>query len=388
MKAYRFLLIAAIVVAAAAGCRKHVRPERQSGGEGNGQEQQGGGREQQVVTLKENKTWSIEYGGRQTVQGAKVEVINIADVPSNTLYLVSLINRDNYATYEGDLKAFMQAELEYALQYGDDYIYTGSPQTILFDPFRHGTWYAFIIALDSDKNITGEYAYKKFEVEEEEPTEDYLKWIGDWTATDGRYVYNLQVTSLESNFMYRVDGWEVFNGAQVQMDLEYLETYYDPNGCMYFVSQFIQSYEDEDNNNVVMEECFLGEVDYDGILHSQGIYLVPDEGLDLACATFKGDGTAVIEPCIVKTDIDGEEFEAPFYDMKYFAWNTSEKQWYHYNDETIGFPITMTMQVKSSAPASIGRRGVSKVTSEEKALRGKLHKAKTQRAASSAVRVK
>lgn len=385
MKAYRFLLIAAIVVAAAAGCRKHERPQRQNGGEGNGQEQQGGGREQQVVTLKENKTWSIEYGGRQTVQGAKVEVINVSDVPSNTLYLVSVINRENYSTYEGDLKAFMQAELEYALQFGNDYIYTGSPETILFDPFRHGTWYAFIIALDSEKNITGEYAYKKFEVEEEEPTEDFLKWIGDWSATDGKFVYNLKVSNLEANFMYRVDGWEVFTGAQEQMTYEYLETFYD-GGSMYFVSQFIQSYEDEGNNNVTMEECFLGEVDYDGILHSQGIYLITDEGLDLACATLKGENSAVIEPCMVTTNIEGEEFEAPFYDMKYFAWNTSDKQWYHYNDETMGFPVSMTRVANNPAPTSIGRRGVAKVTAE-KALRGKLYKAKTQRA-TSAVRVK
>ena len=383
MKAYRFLLIAAIAVAAAASCHKQDRPQRQNGGENGGQEQ-GGGREQQVITLKENKTWSIEYGGRQTRQGAKVEVINVSNVPANTLYLVSVINRENYSTYEGDLKSFMEAELEYALQFGNDYIYTGSPVEILFDPFRHGTWYAFIIALDSDKKITGEYAYKKFEVEEEEPTEDFLKWVGDWTATDGKFTYNLKISSLEANFMYRVDGWEVFPEAQEQMTYEYLETFYD-GGSMYFVSQFIQSYEDTGNNNVTMEECFLGEVDYDGILHPQGVYLITDEGLDLACATLKGQDSAVIEPCTVQTNIDGEEYEAPFYDMKYFAWNTSDKQWYHYNDETIGFPVTMTRAANNAAPA-IARRGVAKANAD-KALRGKVYKAKTQRA-SAAVRVK
>jgi hypothetical protein len=377
MKAYRFLLMAAIAVAAVSGCRKHDRPQRQNPG-GGGDDN---GREQQVVTLKENKTWSIEYGGRQTVQGAKVEVINVSNVPSNTLYLVSVINRENYGTYEGNLKEFMEAELANA----GDYIYTGSPETILFDPFRHGTWYAFIIAIDSDKKITGEYAYKKFEVEEEEPTEDFLKWVGNWTATDGKFTYNLQVSSLEANFMYRVDGWEVFPQAQVQMNLEYLETFYD-GGRMYFVSQFIQSYEDEDNNNALMEECFLGEVDYDGILHPQGLYLITDEGLDLACATLKGDDAAVIDPCVVQTNIDGEEFEAPFHDMKYFAWNNSDKQWYHYNDEVMGFPVTLTRAAANTVPKVIGRRGIVKEDAG-KALRGKVHKEKTQRA-SAAILVK
>lgn len=377
MKAYRFLLMAAIAVAAVSGCRKHDRPQRQNPG-GGGDDN---GREQQVVTLKENKTWSIEYGGRQTVQGAKVEVINVSNVPSNTLYLVSVINRENYGTYEGNLKEFMEAELANA----GDYIYTGSPETILFDPFRHGTWYAFIIAIDSDKKITGEYAYKKFEVEEEEPTEDFLKWVGNWTATDGKFTYNLQVSSLEANFMYRVDGWEVFPQAQVQMNLEYLETFYD-GGRMYFVSQFIQSYEDEDNNNALMEECFLGEVDYDGILHPQGLYLITDEGLDLACATLKGDDAAVIDPCVVQTNIDGEEFEAPFHDMKYFAWNNSDKQWYHYNNEVMGFPVTLTRAAANTVPKVIGRRGIVKEDAG-KALRGKVHKEKTQRA-SAAILVK
>lgn len=377
MKAYRFLLMAAIAVAAVSGCRKHDRPQRQNPG-GGGDDN---GREQQVVTLKENKTWSIEYGGRQTVQGAKVEVINVSNVPSNTLYLVSVINRENYGTYEGNLKEFMEAELANA----GDYIYTGSPETILFDPFRHGTWYAFIIAIDSDKKITGEYAYKKFEVEEEEPTEDFLKWVGNWTATDGKFTYNLQVSSLEANFMYRVDGWEVFPQAQVQMNLEYIETFYD-GGRMYFVSQFIQSYEDEDNNNALMEECFLGEVDYDGILHPQGLYLITDEGLDLACATLKGDDAAVIDPCVVQTNIDGEEFEAPFHDMKYFAWNNSDKQWYHYNNEVMGFPVTLTRAAANTVPKVIGRRGIVKEDAG-KALRGKVHKEKTQRA-SAAILVK
>ena len=198
MRAYRLLLIAAIAVTAVAGCRKHERPERQNPGEGGSQEQ---GREQQVVTLKENKTWSIEYGGRQLVQGTKVEIINVTKVPANTLYLVSVINRENYSTYEGKLKEFLEAELEYAVQ--NDYIYSGD-QTIQFDPFRHGTWYAFIIGIDSDKKLTGEYAYLKFTVEEEEPTEDYLKWIGNWTATDGKFTYNLKVSQLEANFIYRV----------------------------------------------------------------------------------------------------------------------------------------------------------------------------------------
>lgn len=378
MRAYRFLLIAAIAVTAVAGCRKHERPERQNPGEGGNQEQ---GREQQVVTLKENKTWSIEYGGRQLVQGTKVEIINVTKVPANTLYLVSVINRENYSTYEGKLKEFLEAELEYAVQ--NDYIYSGD-QTIQFDPFRHGTWYAFIIGIDSDKKLTGEYAYLKFTVEEEEPTEDYLKWIGNWTATDGKFTYNLKVSQLEANFIYRVDGWEVFDGADVEMNLEYLETFYD-GGDMYFTSQYITSYEDTDLNGVVVDECFLGEIDYDGILFPQGLYMITDENIDLACASLSGEDKAVIQPCAVTAVMSdnekSEDFDTVFHDMKYFYWNTSTSVWYAYNDmETMGFPVTMTRASDNPAPNAIGRRGLATSKNATRALRGNVHKAKTQRA--------
>ena len=378
MKAYRFLLIAAIAVAAAASCRKQDRPQRQNEGEG-GQEQ---GREQTVFTLRENKTWSIEYGGRETVQGAKVEVINVSNVPANTLYLVSVINRDNYSTYDGKLKDFMEAELAAA----GEYIYSGSPETIYFDPFRSGTWYAFIIAIDSDKKLTGEYAYKKFEVAKEEPTEDYLKWVGNWTATDGTITYNLKVSTLEPNFIYQVDGWEVFDGANVPMDLEYLETFYD-GGNMYFTAQYITTYEDEDLNGVSVDECFLGEIDYDGILSSQGLYLITDENIDLACARFTGEDSAKISPCEITAVIGEEEFDTVFYDMKYFYWNSQTGVWYAYNDmRTMLFPVVMTRAAEGPAPATIGRRGISK-EAPVKALRGKVHQPKTQRA-TNVVRVK
>lgn len=392
MKAYRFLLIAATVAAAAVSCHKQDRPQRQSGG-GNDDQQ---GREQQVVTLKENATWSIDYGGRQTIKennvDKTVEVIEVSNVPANTLYLVSVINQPNLASYNGDYKSFFDNELE---AWGE-YVYTG-PETIYFDPLRHGQWYAFIIAIDSDNKLTGEYAYRKFTIDEEEPTEGFLKWIGNWAVTDGRITYNLKVTSQEANFVYRVDGWEVFEGAIEQMDKEYLETFYD-NGDMYFISQYITTYT-EDGEDV--DECFLGEIYFDEIQEgvSMDWYIITDENIDLACARLKGDDSAVLNPCRITAVMGNKDFETEFYDMKYFHWS-SKTGWVHYNDpqemghEALTFkdpdtkilqPVTMTRVEESPAPTAIGRRG--NVREEgAKALRGRVHKAKTQRA--TAIRAK
>lgn len=377
MKAYRFLFVVAIAIAALSGCRKHDRPDRQHPG-GGSNEGDGNGHttEQTIFQLKENKNWVISYGGKDVRDGAKVEVINIDNVPANIIYIVSVINRDNYDTYKGNVESFMKNELEAA----GDYIYEGSPEEILFDPFRHGTWYAFIMALDSNHKLTGEYAYSKFTVEEEEPTAEFNKWIGTWTATQGQYAYDLTISSLEANYIYKVEGWETGNYLDEQMNQEYLETFFD-NGRMYFVSQYIQSYEE---NGTTMEECFLGEVDYDGILHEMGLYLIQDEGIDMAYASLEDENNATITPCEVTTDIDGEEFTTNFYDMKYFVWSVGEKAWFHFNDVVATLP--MTMKRVEAAPAGTKAPAVMRGHST-RPLRGKVFVPKEQKKAVRAVKL-
>lgn len=367
----------AIAIAALSGCKKNDRPDRQHPGTGTNEgDNNGHSTEQTIFQLKENKNWTVSYAGKEVRGGAKVEVINIDNVPANVIYIVSVINRDNYETYKGDLESFMKNELEAA----GDYIYEGSPEEILFDPFRHGTWYAFIMALDSDHKLTGEYAYSKFTVEEEEPTAEFNKWIGTWSATQGQYEYNLTISSLEANFIYKVEGWETGKYLDEQMNQEYLETFFD-NGRMYFVSQYIQSYEE---NGTTMEECFLGEVDYDGILHEMGLYLIQDEGLDLAYAAMVDDNNANIIACPVTTDIDGEEFETTFYDMKYFVWSVGEQQWYHFNDQVASLP--MTMKRVEAAPASTKAPAVMR-GHNTRPLRGKVFVPKEQKKAVKAVKL-
>lgn len=377
MKAYRLLFVVAIAIAALSGCRKHDRPDRQHPG-GGSNEGDGNGHttEQTIFQLKENKNWVISYGGKDVRDGAKVEVINIDNVPANIIYIVSVINRDNYDTYKGNVESFMKNELEAA----GDYIYEGSPEEILFDPFRHGTWYAFIMALDSNHKLTGEYAYSKFTVEEEEPTAEFNKWIGTWTATQGQYAYDLTISSLEANYIYKVEGWETGNYLDEQMNQEYLETFFD-NGRMYFVSQYIQSYEE---NGTTMEECFLGEVDYDGILHEMGLYLIQDEGIDMAYASLEDENNATITPCEVTTDIDGEEFTTNFYDMKYFVWSVGEKAWFHFNDVVATLP--MTMKRVETAPAGTKAPAVMRGRST-RPLRGKVFVPKEQKKAVRAVKL-
>lgn len=390
MKARKVLFILAIAMTALTGCRKHIRPERQNpGGSGEGG---GGHHTEQTVTVKENKSWLIEYTGRQILDGETVDAVSTT-VPSNIIYLISVLSLADYTSYENDKLKFMENELNWVMGMDkaeqEKYIYTG-PATIYLNPLVHGDWYAFIIALDSDSKLTGEYAATCFEVKEEAPTQEFLKWVGSWKVS-GRtdrpardVTYILSIESLEANYMYNVSGWETLEKVEagwMQMDQESLITYYD-DGDMYFTSQYIQTYEDEEYNDTV-EEVFLGEIFYKGTHATPGIYIIEEEEKDLAVAKLSEDGkSASLEPAEVNALIgegeEQEEYATVFYDMKYFGWSQKEMGWFVYNEAVAIFPFTMEKiaEVPADTKAPALKRGTY-----NRPLRGKVFVPKDQKKA-------
>ena len=385
MRKLRFLMAAVAVVLAVAGCRKHDRYQRQSGGTDNGTNVVN---PEPKFELRQNDSWTITYEGRKTVGGDRVDVIS-TKVPNNVIYLVSVLSIDDYTSYEGDNEKFMKNELEWVM--GMDkaeqakYIYTG-PQTMNFDPFRHGDWYAFIIAVDSDYKLTGEFNYLCFEVEQEEATEDFNKWLGTWRVsgrTDGRpardVTYLLSVTSEENNMMYRVAGWETLEKEEdgwMQMNQEDIVTFYD-SGDMYFTSQYIQTYPDEEYNDNV-EEVFLGEIYYKGVWDTPGIYIIEEEDRDVACAALSEDGkTAEIKPVDVTAVVGDHDYETEFYDMKYFGWSQNEKSWFVYNENVAVFPLTM--ERVSEVPAPQTKSFLQLRGAKTRMQRGKIHVPRSER---------
>ena len=381
----RILLAALAAVAVLAGCNKIERVGRNSSSGTSGQ----GSGQQTDFDLAFNSSWSVEYSGREYGATGTADIISVSGVPSNLKYLVSVINRENYASYEGDLKAFMRQERKDA---ADDYIYSGGSRNISFDVFRHGTWYAFVMGLDATGNLTGEYTYSKFEVSEEVPTEEYKKWLGSWKvkAPGLGFDYTLTITQQEANYVYRVDGWECYPKDResywkgegfVMMDQEYLETFYD-SGDMYFTSQYIQTYKETNGTNV--DEIFLGEVDYDGILHPQGLYVLYDEGFDLAKAAFGNDGgTATLSPCRVIAVIEGEDFPTSFYQMRYFAIGGGETT--YYNEKVPVFPIQMERSSQASQTSAVRLRSGLESRSP---MRGRLFRPRTGQPQRASVRLR
>ena len=378
MKAESILLAAAIAVSTAVGCGMKLNYPGRQDNNGNSD----GSRDQTVVTPKENKTWAIDYLGRAN----RIDSFEVTNVPDDVTYIVSVVNREQYVQYgEDPLLNFMEGELGYVLgleaagsecQY---FFQGGSPVTVEYDALRHGNWYAFIIGVDINNKLTGEYAYKYFTVKEETATDEYNKWLGKWRVTDNQYTYDLTVTKKEANYIYNVSGWETFppelnNGHYTSVD-EDIETFFD-EGRMFFTSQFIRFIE---NGNADL--MLLGVIDYHGAQHTPGYVLIPDEELDVAYASLTNDTNAKLRTCDqIETDVDGEVYVDNFCGLKFVRvyWNENVFSPYNEDDVFLSFrldsPAKMTKVSNSTA-------SVRKVSAAEtgKALRGKVHREKSRK---------
>ena len=400
MKLYRYLMAAVVMAALFTGCRTRVEPYYPSGNQrpgGNSGQPSTPSTPQTDPELKENTTWQISYEGRKIVEGAYTEKIQVNNIPITQQYLVSVINKANYATYGGDLLAFFKNELAN----NSDHVYVGAPEVIQFSRFRHGTWYAFVIGLDSKKNLTGEYTYCKFNVDEEEPTAEYLSWLGNWTVSDGRISYDIQISKEEANQVYRLDGWEIMKGNSdwFQMDQEYIETFFEPSdGRMYFVSQYIRTYiEDILIDDAEVDELFLGVIDYDGITEEMGLYIVPDEGIDLAYAQQEDEDHVTINPCNITSTVGNDTFDGKFFCMQYVCQEVSNGNWHYYNNDSVSFfdnagsPLQVTM-VRTKGETNVNRSAVMRngkaiLTGEDKPLHGKVYRPRSENRAVKAVKL-
>lgn len=356
-------MILSVLLLTVAGCTKHTVRER-----GNVDIPDSHTVETQ---LQLRSDWTIAYKGRETFtedngRQSRVEHVNVV-CPGAGYYIIRTVLEDDFKDpdiYNSDRKAFFEAEAKYlqedAKTYGEkvtDYMYVEEMQDYLFDRMRMGSYRMFLIGLDATGNITGSYAETTFTLAEETPSEDYLKWIGEWTVGDGTVSYPVSVEQGEANFTYIFRGWETGESISptegTVMDQEYLETSYDfDSGSMYFTSQYLGTYEDNGRN---LDELFLGKVNVTTAkkASNNGIWLLSDEGLDLGVAEMSAEGTSVatISGCGVYAWLGDEEVLTDFISMQYVAgyMDGNEVAYDEYNLNVPGFPLTMSRTRSSVA---------------------------------------
>ena len=349
---FRTIALAAIASLALAGCIKHepyghhTNPGPDNGGH------HGENTEDKLV-LNERSDWSISYVAREDWENddgsvEKVEHFKMA-YKGNGYYIVRMITKENYEdpnVYNKDAAAFFKYESESLIadakkdgvnfwQYEDE-VSTPKITDVFFNRLRSGTWIAFLIELDSKGKATGNYAETTFTLTQEPATDSFSKWLGTWRASNGLMGYDLTISSIENNFIYRIDGWEVGQAAAVDMNLEYLEgEYWADNGFLYIRSQFLGSYDDDNLGTV--DELFMGN-----IFDSNGLKLITDEGIDIAVMVWQGDDKAELQGADVTIMTNNGDFATKFHSIQYYMWAHKDSNWYPYNESVAELPLTMT----------------------------------------------
>ena len=282
---FKTLALAAIASLAITGCIKH-EPYGHRTDQEEGQGGHGGGNTEEKLVLNERSDWSVRYVAREdwVNDDSSVEPVEHFKFAYNGkgYYIVRMVRPDDFKNvYQSDAAAFFQYEAESLLtdakndgvnfwQYTDE-VFDAKISDIYFNRLRSGTWIAFMIELDTNGKVTGSYAEVTFTIQEEAATEAFSKWLGAWRVSNGLVGYDLDISSIDNNFIYRIDGWERGAAVSFQMDQEYLEgEFWAPNGFLYIVSQYLGSYDDTDFGYGTVDELFMGNI-YD----SNGLTVLP-----------------------------------------------------------------------------------------------------------------
>ena len=375
----RTIALAAIAAAALTGCYKHDPVVRPDGGEHQGRPE-----EKEELVLTERSDWTVKYVAREDFVNDFGEVEKVEHFKmgygGRGYYIVRMIRPQDFQdAYGNDAAKFFSYEAECLLEDAkadgvhfyeyDNEVFTSKITDILFNRLRSGTWIAFMIELDPDGKHTGDYAEADFSIQEEEATEAFNQWLGSWIVSNGLMGYELTVSSLDNNYIYRVDGWERGQAAAFQMDQEYLETeFYAPTGFMYFTSQFLGTYDDDNLGTV--DELFMGN-----IFDSGGLTVITDEGLDLAVAVPTETG-AELQALPVTLMTDNGNYETVFDSMQYYMWTHDGGEWIRYNESVPKLPLTMTRNAETRASGTV-------LAKEREATRASIHHAQPKAGRSS-----
>lgn len=340
MRYLSWLAIAAMIVLG--GCSTRIEPYRPSGGGGQG----GGGntpQPQPIVQVTERTDWKVEYKGRVDYKEddgtvSRVEEFFFNYTGDNLFFLVTLSDEDYANFYDSQVKNLIDGEVKdlntRAQNEGKqvsemDNVYTKRIKTLYADIMIHGWYNAFLVELDRNGKATYNYCRADMEVKEEAASPDYLGWLGTWNVSDGYVGYDIQVTAIENNYLYRVDGWETGPAAgstQMDQDDDWIEARLVNDGTLSFFIQFIASYENYES---------LGNVDYMFVgtyVESTGEKVDDWEGWEVAWAENDGNGKTVLCAANTEYEVDGKVYKPHFNGMRYSLYSYKDESWHHFHD--------------------------------------------------------
>lgn len=173
-----------------------------------------------ITEYKVNPAWTVEYTGRQFIGEYEYEnTVTVTSADSNP-YFTTIVEKSRFDST--DKEELLKEELDSFMKFIDEYNAHNEVETTFaswcftgnsIDAFgleSGHTYVAMAIGATPECKLTGLYAYsKEFQPYEEEMTEAYASWIGDWTFTGANGVaFDIKIEKDKSNKTFAMTGWE------------------------------------------------------------------------------------------------------------------------------------------------------------------------------------
>ena len=324
-----------------------------------------------ITDLVESDEWTLSYEGREDGK----ERFGV-QCDENSIYLFDVVDAYYVSNDQGEVEylddyIIMTVELiqtyldngatpAQLFEYG--YLQTGSG-ILATDRMASGYYFLIAIGYDEDACPTGTYSVELIEIAAEEPSAEYLQWIGTYTATSANGIsYTLEVMDYDPNYMYAIAGWET--GADLGADknndgnpdgldfntafVDYIPIFptYFTQGKMDFYEYILTQLEMDDAGTVIADFGLYGWGDY----NNEITLLTTGGGAVIATAETTDNGaTGTITGGVLQTN-NGISIEVSA--LSYAAVSQDGKNYWFWNDQMM-LPITLTKQASAPAQQSL-----------------------------------
>lgn len=171
------------------------------------------------VEYTENAAWTVEYKGAGKIgENTYEHTVTVTSTDKN-LYFITAVTKEQFETK--GIKAIAEEELAYLKNYINSFNQANGTNyklgDILFEGsgidalgLEAGDWYALAIGVDAAGDCSGLYAKSAvITIAEEEMTEAYAGWLGNWTLTGANGI-SQEVTFHKgaANKTYYMTGYE------------------------------------------------------------------------------------------------------------------------------------------------------------------------------------
>lgn len=280
--------------------------------------------------FEKHPDWTIVYKERVGSEGnpnLKLEVFScIVDGEESTdTYVPVVISKDDFVK---DCGSSIRTCFESYVYYLDNTENVHWPDEVTSastefsqDRLRHGDYMLFMVGVDTLGTLTGYYAQTEYNLAQEEMTDEYKKWLGDWvilgkSMEETEIRYDVKIEADENNLFYRMSGWESTTAADYFIDPVALPTQlpiqlYFEGEKVYFVSEALK--EVSDFNISEMYDFYF----YGCVMMGESLMPIDIPNLKIASLKFTDDSHAAITPEIFKFEMDGFQYELTFVLFEY-----------------------------------------------------------------------